>query len=58
MLFGPLYEKNMKNMEKNGSSTLPEVFEKLSDLTEILYFQEIWPFFEKKAIHFFILCQF
>ena len=35
MLFGPLYEKNMKNMEKNGTSTLPEIFEKLSNLTEI-----------------------
>ena len=36
--FGPLYEKDMKNMEKNGTSALPEIFEKLSSLTEISYF--------------------
>ena len=48
---------NMKNMKKNGAFSLPKIFEKLRNLTEILFFQEIWPLLEKKAITFFVLCQ-
>ena len=55
--FGPLYENNMKNVQKIGAFILPRKYENFCLLTEISFFQEIQPFPENKAITFFDLCQ-
>ena len=50
---GPLYEMNMKNMKKNGAFSLPKIFEKLRNLTEILFFSRNMAPFRKKGDNIF-----